>query len=142
MKRGDLGARVAHLREGRGWSRAELARRLKVDPSYVSHIEQGERLPSLGLMSRLASTFSMPLADFFSDVPVSEKPPHPELASFGRDAAVELMSHTLEVTSKGWSEQDWRRFEDALRLMRNSHSEGKHSRWGRSIRKTSSGRST
>src|SRR5262245_31331604 len=132
-KRGDLGARIAQLRAMRDWTQAELARRLEVDPSYIPRIEQGERLPSIVLMTRMASVFGISLSDFFSDIPISDKGSHPRVAREIEEldgSGVELISQALEVASKHWTEEDWRRFQKALRSMRDTrHSEGGHSRW-------------
>ena len=49
-----LGIRIAILRISKGWSQAELARRIGVSTSAVGMYEQGRRGPSLGLLVRLA----------------------------------------------------------------------------------------
>ena len=54
-----LGLRVALLRIEKGWSQAELARRIRVSASAVGMYEQGRREPSLGLLVRLALELSV-----------------------------------------------------------------------------------
>ena len=49
-----LGIRIAILRISKGWSQAELARRIGISASAVGMYEQGRREPSLGLLVRLA----------------------------------------------------------------------------------------
>lgn len=49
-----LGLRIALLRVEKGWSQAELARRIGVSPSAVGMYEQGRREPSLTLLVCLA----------------------------------------------------------------------------------------
>ena len=49
-----LGMRIAILRISKGWSQAELARRIGVSASAVGMYEQERREPSLGLLVRLA----------------------------------------------------------------------------------------
>ena len=49
-----FGLRIALLRIEKGWSQAELAKRIGVSPSAVGMYEQGRREPSLGLLVRLA----------------------------------------------------------------------------------------
>ena len=54
-----LGLRIALLRIEKGWSQAELARRIGVSASAVGMYEQGRREPSLGLLVRLALELSV-----------------------------------------------------------------------------------
>ena len=54
-----LGMRIAILRISKGWSQAELARRISVSASAVGMYEQGRREPSLGLLVRLAQEFGV-----------------------------------------------------------------------------------
>lgn len=58
----DLGNVIRELREASGLSQRELARRLQVDGSYLSHLEAGRRDPSLSFLRRLAQEVSAPLA--------------------------------------------------------------------------------
>lgn len=52
-----LGARIAALREQRGWSQAELARRLNISPSTVGMYEQGRREPSVDMLVAISRIF-------------------------------------------------------------------------------------
>ena len=54
-----LGTRIALLRIARGWSQAELARRIGVSASAVGMYEQGRREPSLQLVVSIAREFSV-----------------------------------------------------------------------------------
>ena len=54
-----LGIRIAILRISKGWSQAELARRIDISASAVGMYEQGRREPSLGLLVRLAQEFGV-----------------------------------------------------------------------------------
>ncbi len=141
MKRGDLGAKIASLREAQGWTQAELARRVRVDPSYIPRIEQGDRLPSIALMSRFATVFSSSLADLLSELPAARLSSHPRLKALESESGVELVSRALEAASKNWTEADWREFDRALSMIRDSHShsKGTDSRWRAKIPRTSSG---
>jgi transcriptional regulator with XRE-family HTH domain len=51
----DLGLRIVELRKGRGWSRAELAKRLGVDRSRLGKWEQGRNAPSLEDLTALTA---------------------------------------------------------------------------------------
>lgn len=54
-----LGARIAALRRGAGWSQAELARRLRVSASAIGMYEQGRREPAADTLVALADTFGV-----------------------------------------------------------------------------------
>ena len=54
-----LGIRMALLRIAKGWSQAELAKRIGVSASAVGMYEQGRREPSLGLVVQLSQEFGV-----------------------------------------------------------------------------------
>lgn len=56
-----LGTRIAILRQGRGMSQAELARRLHISASAVGMYEQGRREPSVDTLIALAREFDVTL---------------------------------------------------------------------------------
>ena len=39
----DIGKRIIHLRERKGWSQRELAKRVDLNPSVMNRIESGDR---------------------------------------------------------------------------------------------------
>lgn len=72
--------RIALLRASKGWSQAELARRIGVSASAVGMYEQGRREPSLNLVVRLAqelgsTTDYLLLGKSSSPGSASESPP-------------------------------------------------------------------
>ena len=54
-----LAVQIAFLRIGKGWSQAELGRRLGVSASAIGMYEQGRKEPSLGLVVRIARLFGV-----------------------------------------------------------------------------------
>ena len=54
-----LGQRIAALRGQRGWSQAELARRLNISSSAVGMYEQGRREPSVEMLVAISRVFSV-----------------------------------------------------------------------------------
>lgn len=54
-----FGVRIAVLRVGKGWTQAELAKKIGVSASAVGMYEHGRREPSLDLVIRLAQEFSV-----------------------------------------------------------------------------------
>lgn len=51
--------RITSLREGRGWTRAEVAKRAGVSRSYVRGLELGEREPRAEVVGRFAEAFGV-----------------------------------------------------------------------------------
>jgi transcriptional regulator with XRE-family HTH domain len=58
-----VGARVRHVREGRGWSQEHLADAAGVDRSYMSGIERGVRNISLLKLHAIAKALGIPPRD-------------------------------------------------------------------------------
>jgi hypothetical protein len=57
---------LRHLREDRGLSQAELARRLEISPSYLNQIEHDRRPLTVGVLLRLTELFGVD-PDFFAE---------------------------------------------------------------------------
>lgn len=51
--------RIIELREQRHWSQAELAKRMKMDSSYISKIESGNRKVSSAELDSFANIFDV-----------------------------------------------------------------------------------
>ncbi len=67
----ELGPRLRRVREQRGWSARELARRISCSPSLISQIERGVSAPSVGMLYALATELSTSL-DFLFGVGPAE----------------------------------------------------------------------
>ena len=61
-----LGNVIRRYRKAAGLSQVELAKRLKVDQTHISKIEQEERMPSVELLSQLARCLNIPAAELIS----------------------------------------------------------------------------
>ncbi|ANU08573.1 helix-turn-helix transcriptional regulator [Paraurantiacibacter namhicola] len=59
--------RLKELREGRGWSQGELARRIGVSRQTINAVETDKYDPSLPLALRLAKLFAVGVPDIFID---------------------------------------------------------------------------
>lgn len=94
-----LGMRIAILRISKGWSQAELARRIGVSASAVGMYEQGRREPSLGLLVRLAQELGV-TTDYLlmGEIPDGDPSVAPKLPSLtARTAALfRLLSRTMK----------------------------------------------
>jgi Zn-dependent peptidase ImmA (M78 family) len=63
-------------RESAGYGRADVARRLQVEPAKISEWESGTSAPTVSRLRRLANIYKRPLAAFFLPEPPLE-PDHP-----------------------------------------------------------------
>lgn len=59
--------RLKEMREMRGWSQGELARRLGVSRQTINAVETDKYDPSLPLALRMAKLFSVAVPDLFID---------------------------------------------------------------------------
>src|SRR5260370_33145873 len=62
----ELGPRLRQVREQRGLSARELARRIQCSPSLISQIERGLSAPSVGMLYALATELRTSLDFLFS----------------------------------------------------------------------------
>ena len=59
--------RLKAIREGRGWSQGELARRLGVSRQTINAVETDKYDPSLPLALRMAKLFDVTVPELFID---------------------------------------------------------------------------
>ncbi|HMS37232.1 MAG TPA: helix-turn-helix transcriptional regulator [Arachnia sp.] len=64
-----FGLRLRALRTERGWSQEEFAHRAELDRTYVSGVERGVRNPTLDVITRLAQTLDVEVAELFPPSP-------------------------------------------------------------------------
>ena len=62
----EVGKRLRAIRQSRGWSQRELAKRASVTNSTISLIEQGRVSPSIASLKKVLDGLPMSLAEFFS----------------------------------------------------------------------------
>jgi len=62
------------LIESSGWTKEEIARRLKTSVQNIERIESGEKKPSFRQLEELAVIFQRPVASFLLSKPLAEKP--------------------------------------------------------------------
>ena len=60
-------SRLKEVREGRGWSQGELARRLGVSRQTINAVETDKYDPSLPLALRMAKLFGVAVPELFID---------------------------------------------------------------------------
>lgn len=57
-----MGRAIKSIRVASGQSQRELAEKLAVDPTYISHLERDRREPSVRLLKRFAAVTGVPVA--------------------------------------------------------------------------------
>lgn len=62
------------LIESSGWTREEIAKRLKTSSQNIEKIESGEKKPSFRQLEELSIIFKRPVASFLLSKPLAEKP--------------------------------------------------------------------
>jgi len=63
----EIGAVIKANRLERGWSQRELGQKLECSRAFVSLIENGKRIPSIGVLQRTVPVFKKELADLFKE---------------------------------------------------------------------------
>ena len=73
-----IGTRLRKLREEKNLSQGDLEKRTGLLRCYISRVENGHTVPSLGTLERLAVALEIPLFQLFYDG--EEPPPLPHLS--------------------------------------------------------------
>jgi transcriptional regulator with XRE-family HTH domain len=68
MNRKAFGERVKALRQQKGWSQDELARRVRVERNSVNRWEMGERAPALAMIERIAAALGVSIDAVLPDL--------------------------------------------------------------------------
>jgi transcriptional regulator with XRE-family HTH domain len=59
------GTRIKQVRERRGWTQAELAKRAGISRGYVARVEINLQDPRLSMMVRIAKALHVSMAELF-----------------------------------------------------------------------------
>lgn len=62
-----LGKRIADMRKQRGWTQAELAERLEMNPTHVSRWEQDHIRPRQTTLEKLAEVFGVDVGQLVAE---------------------------------------------------------------------------
>jgi transcriptional regulator with XRE-family HTH domain len=54
-----IGARIRNIRIARGWSQRDLSRESGIPHNYISDVENGQRLMSVGMLVRFAGALEV-----------------------------------------------------------------------------------
>lgn len=91
-----LGSRIAALRTEKGWSQAELARRLHISASTVGMYEQGRREPPLNVLINMAGMLGVSIEFLLTGKTLSRENQQTR-SQGGREAG---LGHSLKKLSR------------------------------------------
>ena len=92
----ELGPRLRQVREQRGLSARELARRIQCSPSLISQIERGLTAPSVGMLYALATELRTSLDFLFGAAAPGDGPPGGVTVTAHGDGRVHMTGESEE----------------------------------------------
>src|SRR6516162_9442637 len=92
----ELGPRLRQVREQRGLSARELARRIQCSPGLISQIERGLSAPSVGMLYALATELRTSLDFLFGTAPRSDGAPSGVTVTAHGDGRVRMKGESEE----------------------------------------------
>jgi transcriptional regulator with XRE-family HTH domain len=104
-----IGEKLKHLRENKGYSMREVADRIDIAPSYISQIEKG-RIPSLDKLKKLCNVYDVPVSYLFGDGEF-------ELPNEIKEKGVKWISFIDKMEKKELEPEDIERLLDILKLL-------------------------
>lgn len=87
-----IGPRVRALREARGWTQSDLARRAGVSHSYVNRLESGRyQRPSQEQLGKIVTALGVPLSTFLAEISSPSEDEARELEFIRRNPDVRML---------------------------------------------------
>jgi len=102
-----IGQRIRHLRQQNGFSQGDLERATGLLRCYISRVEHGHTVPSLGTLEKFATALKVPLYQLFYDgeSPVTAKlTPRTSLDELAADPANGIKSSFVHELKRVLSE--------------------------------------
>jgi transcriptional regulator with XRE-family HTH domain len=65
----NIGEKIRNFRLGKGMSQGDIEKRTGLLRCYLSRVENGHTVPSLGTLARIAGSMELALSQFFADSP-------------------------------------------------------------------------
>jgi transcriptional regulator with XRE-family HTH domain len=95
-----LGDRLRELRQRRGWSQAQLARKLDVHQKQISGYERGVHTPSVEALVKIAKAFNVSLDYLALDEHVEQRTTIADRELVERLEAIDKLSEADKATVK------------------------------------------
>lgn len=89
----EFGERLVRLREARGWTRSELARRLGMSRERLAHWERGEHNPQLDALLALRRVLATPIDELVTGEPA----PRAGLSREKRDQGISHLAGLMKL---------------------------------------------
>jgi DNA-binding XRE family transcriptional regulator len=125
-----IGKRIQRLREKKGWTLSELARKSDVSRSYIYQIEQGESTPTQDKIQKLADAFGIRPGELFGEQ-TTEMNMSESLREFAEQAGLESreiqMLAQIEYRGRRPSTvEEWRLLYSVIKGMLDKGNEARH----------------
>jgi transcriptional regulator with XRE-family HTH domain len=102
----EVGAEIRRIREGRGWTGAQLAVYAGMAPSAVSQIETGRRSPNTGSLAKIAKALEVEVVDLFpkgqASLPDFEGERRPSVLAEAVVAAADIWMREITTPGATW----------------------------------------
>lgn len=100
-----VGEKLRQLREGHGFSQAEVANMVGCTREYISMIESGKRMPKLGLLRRLAAIYRVDVQWLLGEV--KEEKPNPLIMLLRSEGLTQSDRKMLEEFKRYCEDYAW-----------------------------------
>jgi transcriptional regulator with XRE-family HTH domain len=71
----NIGTRLRQIREAKGWSHGDIAKRTGLLRPYISRVECGHTAPKLETLERWAKALDVTMVGIFAENKIPEEPP-------------------------------------------------------------------
>jgi transcriptional regulator with XRE-family HTH domain len=109
----NLGPRIRHYREQRGYTQEQLAQKLGKTKGYLSRIENGKERPNLELLANIADALGIRVKDLFDD----DTPTPPELKEIG----AEWIMLNKELKAEGFTVEEIREIVKIAKMFKDQY---------------------
>lgn len=106
----EIGLKLKKLREQKGLSLREAAKRIGVDHSYIHKIEGG-KMPSLEKLKKLCDLYDFPIQSLFGE--------EVEVPDILKDLGVEWVAHVEKMKNKQLTPEEVEKMVEIVRTLKN-----------------------
>ena len=101
-----IGQKLRELREAKNLSQGDIERRTGLLRAYISRVENGHTIPTVGTLEKYARALDVPLYRFFTDGQPIKKPKLPESEDNGSNGSERRELRRFATAFKRLSDRD------------------------------------